>query len=211
MRRDEIRHGAERTQREIPDRYMYGKDTKIQGYRYVEYMEDTRTAGIAPSRLPPRRPVSRGGCLRVILLLARRGVGRVGRAVSRHGYHASVAAAYPMRASDRLPCCPFISPPLVRSRMVSPLARSRHARRFISPRPSTRETGSRTGRGLARCCEISDVRRIEKSGRVFRFPVPLLARLFFSVGGLLVRSARFYNRPGRSHGSRFRPCHSCRI
>lgn len=27
----------------------------------MEYTEDTRKAGIAPSRLPPRRPVSRSG------------------------------------------------------------------------------------------------------------------------------------------------------
>ena len=104
-----------------------------------------------PLLSPPVRYDRRGedcGASRCLLQLA---VGRVGRAVSsRRGYHASVAAACPMRASDRLPCRPFISPPLVRSRMASPLARSRHARRFISPRPSTRETGSRTGRMLAR-------------------------------------------------------------
>lgn len=42
----------------ILERY---KNTKIQEYEYAKDTEDTRTAGIAPSRLPPRRAVSWGG------------------------------------------------------------------------------------------------------------------------------------------------------
>ena len=45
-----------------------------------------------------------------------------------------------------------VSSPLLRSRMASPLARSHHACDTLSPRLSTRETGSRAGRVLTWRC-----------------------------------------------------------
>ena len=147
---------------------------------------------LMPSSVPaasrsPLRPIrydKRSGCLRVILLLARRGVGRVGRAVSSRLVSSRLVMAImrPLRLLS--PCVPLIARrraalriaatrPL-RFLMVLSFARSHHACDTLSPRPSTRETGSGTGRGLARCCEISDVRRFEKSGRGCLFPRPLV-------------------------------------
>lgn len=56
-----LRRGAEITQCCLLGRYTYRKDTKIQKIQEYGHTEDTRTAGIAPSRFPPRRPVSMGG------------------------------------------------------------------------------------------------------------------------------------------------------
>lgn len=59
-----------------------------------------------PLLSPPVRYDRRGGDCGASRCLLQLAVGRVGRAVSsRHGYHASVAAACPMRASDRSPPC----------------------------------------------------------------------------------------------------------
>lgn len=67
-----------------------------------------------------------------------------------------------------------VSSPLLHSRMALSLARSHHACDTLSPRPSTRETGSRAGRVLARRCGDDDVRRIKKKRARFSFPVRLL-------------------------------------
>lgn len=81
-----------------------------------------------------------------------------------------------------LPCLPRIarrraalsyrrrSPSALCFRMMLSLALSCHARISISPRLSTRETGSRAGRVLTWRCGDDDVRRIKKSGRGFRSP-----------------------------------------
>lgn len=96
-----------------------------------------------------------------------------------------------------------------------------------SPRPACRGAG----RAVA-CCRLSRVviclyfsdvvvwggssrcgGGVEKKiGGGFFVSRPLACLfVFFSVGGLLGRSARFCSRPGRSLGSRFRPSRSCRI
>lgn len=107
------------------------------------------------SRSPPRPSDTIDGAearrLRVVILLARRSVGRGVR--SRRGLSCVMCHALvpllALRASDRPPPC---RSPYRRFRMMLSRACSRYARLSISPRPSTRETGSGAGRVLARRC-----------------------------------------------------------
>lgn len=59
------RRGAEITQCCLLVRYTYRKDTRIQKIQEYGHTKDTRKAGIAPSRLSPRRAVSRGGAVSI--------------------------------------------------------------------------------------------------------------------------------------------------
>ena len=105
---------------------------------------------------------------------------RTGRAVSsRHGYHASVATAYPMRASDRSPPCrSFVSPTLGRSVP----AWCHRSPALVMPavlyRPAHRHEGRGAGRGecLLGVAEMMMCVGLKKAGGDF-VPRPLASAL----------------------------------